>query len=86
MADIWAPLRAGSDMISLGGLINYVLENEKDFREYFVNYTNAPIILRDDFRDTEDLNRVFSGWNRTQTFADHAGGMAHGRNAAALLG
>lgn len=63
MADIWTPLRAGSDIILLGGLINYVLQNEKDFREYVVNYTNASIILRDDFRDTEDLGGIFSGWD-----------------------
>jgi len=63
MADIWAPLRAGSDILLLGGLIHYVLEQQKDFREYVVNYTNAPILLRDDFRDTEDLGGVFSGWD-----------------------
>ena len=63
MADLWVPLRAGSNIVLLGGLIRYVLENEKDFREYVVNYTNASILLRDDFRDTEDLDGVFSGWN-----------------------
>jgi formate dehydrogenase major subunit len=63
MADIWVPLRAGSDVLFLGGLINYVLTHNKDFREYVVHYTNAPTILREDFRDTEDLNGLFSGWN-----------------------
>src|SRR5437660_9634592 len=63
MADIWVPLRAGSDIVLLGALIRYVLENEKDFREYVLNYTNAFILLRDDFRDTEDLGGVFSGWD-----------------------
>lgn len=63
MADIWSPLRAGSDIVLLGALVNYVLQNEKDFREYVVNYTNAPFILRDDFKDTEDLDGLFSGWN-----------------------
>jgi formate dehydrogenase major subunit len=63
MADIWAPIRAGSDIVLLGALIHYVLENEKDFREYVLHYTNASILLRDDFRDTEDLDGVFSGWN-----------------------
>ena len=63
MADIWVPLRAGSDIIFLGGLIHYVLEHGKEFREYVVNYTNAPTILRDDFRDTEDLDGLFSGWD-----------------------
>ena len=33
MADIWVPLRAGSDIIFLGALINYVLSNNKWFDE-----------------------------------------------------
>jgi formate dehydrogenase major subunit len=63
MADIWAPLRAGSDILFLGGLIHYVLENEKVFREYVIHYTNASIILPEEFKDTEDLGGVFSGWD-----------------------
>ena len=63
MADIWVPFRAGSDVLFLGALINYVLTNELDFREYVVHYTNASTILREDFRDTEELGGYFSGWN-----------------------
>ena len=63
MADIWVPLRAGSDIVFLGGLINYVLANGRDFRDYVVPYTNAATILREDFRDTEDLGGLFSGWD-----------------------
>jgi formate dehydrogenase major subunit len=63
MADIWVPLRAGSDVIFLGALVNYVLARNREFREYVVRYTNAPTILRDDFKDTEDLDGLFSGWN-----------------------
>ena len=63
MADIWVPLRAGSDILFLGGLINYVLENNRDFREYVAAYTNASTLLREDFRDTEDLDGLFSGWD-----------------------
>ena len=63
MANIWAPLRAGSDILFLGGLIHYVLENEKDFREYVVHYTNASSIVPEDFKDSEDLGGVFSGWD-----------------------
>lgn len=63
MADIWVPLRAGSDILFLGGLINYVLTNNREFRDYVLHYTNASTILRDDFRDTEDLDGFFSGWN-----------------------
>ncbi len=70
MSDIWVPLRAGTDIIFLGGLIHYVLQHEKDFREYVVHYTNAPTILRQDFRDTEDLDGFFSGWDAAENKYD----------------
>jgi formate dehydrogenase major subunit len=41
--------------------VNYVLTEEKDFREYVLAYTNASTIVSEDFRDTEDLDGVFSG-------------------------
>src|ERR1043165_6138571 len=69
MADLWIPLRPGSDIVLLGGLIRYVLENNRWFHDYVVNYTNAPVILREDFRDTEDLGGIFSGWNEQRGYA-----------------
>src|SRR2546423_13910574 len=63
MADIWVPLRAGSDIIFLGALIHHVLESNKEFRDYVVHYTNAGTVLREDFRDTEELDGFFSGWD-----------------------
>jgi formate dehydrogenase major subunit len=64
LADIHVPLRAGSDIAFLGGIINHVLQNEKYFREYVLTYTNAANILRENFQDTEDLDGVFSGLDR----------------------
>ncbi|MFJ9751563.1 formate dehydrogenase [Streptomyces chartreusis] len=61
LADLHVPLRAGSDIAFLGGIIHHVLSEEKDFREYVVAYTNAATIVSDEFRDTEDLDGVFSG-------------------------
>ncbi|WP_435218239.1 formate dehydrogenase [Streptomyces sp. bgisy034] len=61
LADLHVPLRAGSDIAFLGGIIHHVLSEEKDFREYVVAYTNAATIVSEDFRDTEDLDGVFSG-------------------------
>jgi formate dehydrogenase major subunit len=61
LADLHVPLRAGSDIVFLGGIINYVLANEKYFRDYVVAYTNAAVILSEDFQDTEDLDGVFAG-------------------------
>jgi formate dehydrogenase major subunit len=62
-ADIWVPIRAGSDLAFLGAMINYVLHNDRMFRDYAVAYTNLATIVGDDFRDTEDLDGLFSGWN-----------------------
>jgi formate dehydrogenase major subunit len=56
-------LRAGSDIIFLGALVHYVIENKKEFRDYVANYTNASTILREDFRDTDELDGLFSGWD-----------------------
>ena len=55
-------LRAGSDIAFLGGIVRYILENGREFRDYVVNYTNAPVIIDDRYRDTEDLDGFFSGW------------------------
>src|SRR5689334_14120956 len=64
LADIWVPIRAGSDIVFLGGLIRYLLENDLFFRDYVVPYTNASCILREDFRDTdEELSGLFSGFD-----------------------
>jgi formate dehydrogenase major subunit len=70
MADYWLPLRAGSDIVFLGAMIKYVIDHDRWFRDYVVSYTNAPTILREDFRDTDDLDGVFSGWNGTEYDAE----------------
>jgi formate dehydrogenase major subunit len=61
MADIYAPIRCGTDIAFVGGLINYVLQNDLYFEEYVKAYTNATALVSDDFQDTEDLDGIFSG-------------------------
>jgi formate dehydrogenase major subunit len=63
-ADLHVPIRAGADIAFVGGIINYVLTNEKYFRDYVMAYTNAATILTEDFGDAEDLGGVFSGLDR----------------------
>ncbi len=63
LADTFVPLRVGTDIAFLGGIVNYVLSNELDFREYVVAYTNAATIVSDQFRDTDDLDGLFSGFD-----------------------
>ena len=65
VADLHVPLRAGSDIAFLGGIVNYILQNERYFPEYVLAYTNAATILGEDFRDVEDLSGVYSGTTRS---------------------
>src|SRR5437870_13006917 len=75
MADIYAPIRAGSDIAFLGGIINVVINNDRwnrepFFRTWLLHYTNAATLIRDDFKDTEDSDGVYSG------LMDYKGGAA----------
>ena len=66
VADIYAPVRAGSDVAFLGGLVNFVINNDRwqsepFFRTWLLQYTNAATVIDPNFRDTEDNEGVFSG-------------------------
>ena len=63
IADTHVSIRAGSDVVLLGALINHVLSNDLFFRDYVVAYTNAATLVSEDFVDTEDLDGVFSGYD-----------------------
>ena len=63
LADVHVPLRAGTDIAFLGGVVNYILSNGREFREYVKSYTNAATIVSEEFKDTEDLDGLFSGWD-----------------------
>ena len=62
-ADVYAPLRAGTDIAFLGGIINYVLENELYHKDYVQYYTNASFVVAQDFQGPGDLDGLFSGYN-----------------------
>ena len=66
VADLFVPIRAGTDIAFLGGLINYVLTHERWFKEYVLAYTNASTIVEEGFQDTEELDGVFSGYDPKQ--------------------
>src|SRR5262249_22678136 len=61
VSDLHVPIRAGSDIAFLGGLISYMIEHERYFKDYVVHYTNAATLISDDFKDTENLDGVFPG-------------------------
>src|SRR4051812_27176241 len=72
VSDVHVPLRAGTDIAFLGGLINHVLENDLWFHEYVTAYTNAATLVGRDYQDTEDLDGLFSGWNAETNSYDPA--------------
>jgi len=86
VADVYVPLRAGSDIAFLGGLVNYVLTHEADFREYVVAYTNAGAIIDESFQDTEDLDGLFSGYDPETHSYDPQTWQYEGAPAAAAAG
>src|SRR4051794_15033743 len=63
LADVHVPLRPGTDIAFLGGLINHILSGERYFEPYVKTYTNACAVIGEDYRDTEDLDGLFSGWD-----------------------
>jgi formate dehydrogenase major subunit len=78
LATTYAPLRAGADIAFLGALVKYACDRlepifeksqltprERFHREYLVHYTNAPVLVTDDFRDTEEEGAagLFSGFD-----------------------
>ena len=64
LADLHIPIRAGTDVAFLGGLIRHVVETRvllQGVRRQL--FTNACAIVGEDFRDTEELAGVFSGYD-----------------------
>ncbi len=72
VADVFAQIRAGSDIAFLGGMIRYAIENNRLAKDYLLNYTNAGFVVRNDFKLPEDLNGVFSGFNSQAQAYDKA--------------
>ncbi len=59
IADVWAPIRAGTDVAFFAGLINYVLENDLYHEEYVKLHTNAAFLVDEEYDFSDGL---FSGY------------------------
>jgi formate dehydrogenase major subunit len=60
VADLYAPIRTGTDIAFLGGVINYLLSHDKIQHEYVKAYSNAPFIVSEGYRFDDGL---FSGYD-----------------------
>ena len=62
-ADIYAPLRSGTDIAFLGGMIRYIMENSLQQEEYLRLHTNAPFLVNAEFQMPGELDGLFSGYD-----------------------
>lgn len=69
-SDMYVPLRVGSDIAFLGGMINYILSQNKYFKEYVVEYTNAALVVGKGFSFKDGL---FSGFDAKKNVYDKSG-------------
>jgi len=59
-SDFHVPLRSGTDIPFLGGMVKYILDNKLYQEDYVFNYTNAGFIVGEGF---EFKNGMFSGYD-----------------------
>lgn len=60
VADVYQPIRPGTDIAFLGGVVKYLLDNDKIAHDYVREYTNAAYIVKEEFGFKDGL---FSGYN-----------------------
>src|SRR4051812_7028437 len=63
LSDLHVAIRPGTDIAFLGGVINYIIENDRWFKDYVVAYSNAATVISEEYADTEDLDGLFSGFS-----------------------
>ena len=62
-ADLYAPIRSGTDIVFFGALMNYIIQNKLYNEEYVKYYTNALTLINPDFKGPADLDGLFSGYD-----------------------
>lgn len=66
VADIYCPIRPGTDIAFYGGMFNYIIEHDLWQHEYVLNYTNASYLL-DPKYEFDPTTGFFSGWDAEAT-------------------
>ena len=60
ISDLYSPVRPGTDIAFMNGIINYALQNDRIQKEYVVEYTNASFLVDPKFGFR---NGLFTGYN-----------------------
>ncbi len=69
VSDLYMPIRQGSDIAFLLGLIRYCIENNKVQWEYVKNFTNAALVVREGFTYQDGL---FNGYDAAKRQYDRS--------------
>jgi formate dehydrogenase major subunit len=69
MADYYAPIRPGTDIAFLGGVINYLLANDRIQHDYVKHYTNASFLVGEAYSCKDG---IFSGYDEAKRRYDPA--------------
>lgn len=69
VADYYAPIRVGTDIAFLGGVINYLLSKDKIHTDYVKFNTDATFLVKEGFKYD---NGFFSGYNEEKRSYDKA--------------
>ena len=70
-ADLYCPIRPGTDIAFYGGLINYILSNDLWQRDYVMSYTNMSYLINEDY-DFDVESGLFTGWDKKSGKYDQA--------------
>jgi formate dehydrogenase major subunit len=65
LADIYAPLRSGTDIAFFGGLMKYIMDNGLWQKEYVENYTNATYLVKPEYNFDPETG-MFSTWDEKE--------------------
>src|SRR5262245_17681331 len=83
MADYYAPIRVGTDIAFLGGVINYMITNDLIQKEYVRSYTNATFLVNDKYSFADGL---FSGYDpKTRSYDTSSWGYEIGKDGYAVV-
>jgi len=83
IADLYAPIRVGTDIAFLGGVINYLLANNKIHQDYVKAYTNASFLIKDEFAFNDGY---FSGYDTgKRTYEKSSWGYQIGADGFAMV-
>ena len=79
VADVYAPIRQGTDIAFLLGVINYCIQNDKVQWEYTKAFTNASYIVKEGYAYQDGL---FTGYDESQRDYDRAAGSTRSARTA----